>query len=261
MLQIDERPVLACRVGQYARAPPIPELCAHFQCIWTNSVHAQHARRVAVVPDGCVDLLWRDNRFAVVGPDVSAANPVLSPGSTVLGIRFRPGAAAKWLRVSLTEIVGHEVSMAEIWGREANWFGEVIGEAPSVCEQALAFQQLLAGKAAAFDRPPREASAIFEFLRTNSESGCSSIASLCDRLNTSKRTLRRRNREFFGYGPKTLDRILRFQRFQALAVADAADGLAVLASRAGYADQAHLAREMQALCGMTAGEFVRQLTG
>jgi AraC-like DNA-binding protein len=71
--------------------------------------------------------------------------------------------------------------------------------------------------------------------------------------------LRRQCNELFGYGPKTLDRILRLQRFQALARTEADEGLACLALRAGYADQAHLTREVQSLCGMTAGEFVHQL--
>ncbi len=97
MIPGDERLVLASRAGRYDEALPIPALRAHFQCSWTNSVFGPRAARIAVVPDGCVDLLWRNDRFVVVGPDISAANPVLSPGKTVVGLRFRPGAAARWL--------------------------------------------------------------------------------------------------------------------------------------------------------------------
>ncbi|WP_170301869.1 hypothetical protein [Cupriavidus basilensis] len=42
--------------------------------------------------------------------------------------------------------------------------------------------------------------------------------------------------------------------------ADRSDfGLAALAADAGYADQAHLSREIQSLCGMTASALLRQL--
>jgi transcriptional regulator GlxA family with amidase domain len=53
-----------------------------------------------------------------------------------------------------------------------------------------------------------------------------------------------------GYGPKTLDRILRFQRFRVLAsLSD--HTLRELAAMTGYADQAHLNRECLRLAGET----------
>jgi transcriptional regulator GlxA family with amidase domain len=63
------------------------------------------------------------------------------------------------------------------------------------------------------------------------------------------RQLRRRFADAVGYGPKTLDRILRFQRFLVLARATTAN-LARLAIEAGYADQAHLTRECTRLSGL-----------
>jgi AraC-like DNA-binding protein len=51
-----------------------------------------------------------------------------------------------------------------------------------------------------------------------------------------------------GYGPKTLNRILRFQRLLALA-ARSDDSLADLALGAGYADQAHMTAECTRLAG------------
>jgi AraC-like DNA-binding protein len=68
-------------------------------------------------------------------------------------------------------------------------------------------------------------------------------------LGVSERQLRRRFADAVGYGPKTLARILRFQRFLTLA----GDGgeLARLALQAGYADQAHLTRETRRLAGRT----------
>ncbi|WP_230534211.1 helix-turn-helix transcriptional regulator [Microvirga roseola] len=53
---------------------------------------------------------------------------------------------------------------------------------------------------------------------------------------------------------------MRFQSFLVLARTDADEGPALLAIRLGYVDQTHLTREVQSLCGMTAGEFVRPIT-
>jgi AraC-like DNA-binding protein len=77
------------------------------------------------------------------------------------------------------------------------------------------------------------------------------------------RQLRRRCHAVVGYGPKTLQRVLRFRRFVARLDAGPPNGqdihdLAALAALAGYADQAHLTRECRALAGLTPGALARQ---
>src|SRR5205085_1135534 len=72
------------------------------------------------------------------------------------------------------------------------------------------------------------------------------VRGLIDEFGWSERTLRRRCHEAFGYGPKTLERILRFQRFLR-SLSNGRAPLSVLAIEAGYADQAHLAREVRRL--------------
>ena len=76
------------------------------------------------------------------------------------------------------------------------------------------------------------------------------VRGLTDEFGWSERTLRRRCRQAFGYGPKTLERILRFQRFLRF-LSNGRAPLAVLALEAGYADQAHLAREARRLSGQS----------
>lgn len=75
------------------------------------------------------------------------------------------------------------------------------------------------------------------------------VADISRRIGVSDRELLRRCRAAVGYGPKTLDRILRFQRAWSLAATRTT--LAELALDCGYADQAHLARECQRLAGLT----------
>jgi AraC-like DNA-binding protein len=74
------------------------------------------------------------------------------------------------------------------------------------------------------------------------------IAELCGELAISERQLRRRFRNAVGYSPRTLARILRLQRF--LSLAGNGDGLAGMATEAGYADQPHLTRDCVELAGL-----------
>jgi AraC-like DNA-binding protein len=86
------------------------------------------------------------------------------------------------------------------------------------------------------------------------------VKALAGRIGVSERTLRRRSMDAFGYGFKTLARILRFQRFFRLAEESAHPRLVELAAQASYADQAHLTREVQRLRGATPSELVAQFS-
>jgi len=97
--------------------------------------------------------------------------------------------------------------------------------------------------------------AVFELLSTGAPRGTSLIAWLSRELAMSERTLRRHCEDAFGYGPKTLDRILRFQRFLKLVRSTRNASAASLALEAGYADQAHLVRESRRLAATTPREI------
>jgi AraC-like DNA-binding protein len=83
-------------------------------------------------------------------------------------------------------------------------------------------------------------------------------------LGLSERHLRRLVLAHTGLEPRTFRRVARFQRF--LRLADRAGGPpdgspAALAARAGYADQAHLSREVRALSGLTPAALLAERRG
>jgi AraC-like DNA-binding protein len=83
---------------------------------------------------------------------------------------------------------------------------------------------------------------------------------LMSALGLSERTLRRHCEHAFGFGPKTLDRVLGMQHFLELVRTHPGLGLANLAGIAGYADQAHLSREARRLTGLTPTTILEQLS-
>jgi AraC-like DNA-binding protein len=74
------------------------------------------------------------------------------------------------------------------------------------------------------------------------------VGTIADSLGLSARQLQRRCRASFGYGPKMLARVLRLQR--AVELARRGRPFAEVSVTAGYADQAHLSREVKALVGV-----------
>jgi AraC-like DNA-binding protein len=76
------------------------------------------------------------------------------------------------------------------------------------------------------------------------------IAQLSECIGCSSRQLQRRFTSAVGYGPKTFQSVLRFQRLLSLAArATASRSLAQFSVDAGYADQAHMTREVQRFSG------------
>jgi transcriptional regulator GlxA family with amidase domain len=83
------------------------------------------------------------------------------------------------------------------------------------------------------------------------------VADLADGLGLSGRTLQRRFAAAVGYPPKTFQRVARLQRLLAIARRSSAP-LCDLAMATGFADQAHMTREVVALTGRTPGHLLRR---
>jgi AraC-like DNA-binding protein len=85
--------------------------------------------------------------------------------------------------------------------------------------------------------------------RLLSTSGCIDVARLAAEVGWSRRHLSERFSAEFGLGPKAMARVLRFERARWMFVRGERRSLADIAAECGYADQAHMTREWQALAG------------
>jgi AraC-like DNA-binding protein len=88
--------------------------------------------------------------------------------------------------------------------------------------------------------------------RSNGSTGIGGLAA--DR-GVSRKRLVQLYRAALGLPPKTIARVLRFNRALELLDADGAVSWAALAQDAGYYDQAHLARDFRNLAGCTPGAY------
>ncbi|HSY84955.1 MAG TPA: helix-turn-helix domain-containing protein [Verrucomicrobiae bacterium] len=253
--------MLAQATGIYRERPAAGPLSDHFDCAWVHRLPASQTRTILVVPDGSIDLQWLGGALRIAGPDREPQTEALAPGAIVVGFRFRPGHAAAWLGLAATEMLNRRIPLDEIWGREASRLAEEVSAARGVADLVQRLERGLARRAAG--RAPSRGSfqAAYQLLAEGAPPGKALIPWLAEELALSERTLRRRFGEAFGYGPKSLERILRFQRFLALLRGAGPRSLAELAAAAGYADQAHLTRESRRLAGGTPGELAVLLAG
>jgi AraC-like DNA-binding protein len=233
--------------GMYTERAPAAELAGHLRCSWTR----QTSGSGSVLPDGCLDLMWISGELVVAGPDTVAYRSELAAGAEIAAVRFRPGAAPAVLGLPASALRDQRVPLTELWPDVPALAGRV-GDATdrlAVLEDAVRRRLL--------DAPPVDPVAFTVGRRLGRRAaGPGVVAELARRSGLSERQLHRRCLTAFGYGPKTLDRILRLQRFLTLGRARPAVGLARLAADAGYADQAHLGHDCRALAGATPSELI-----
>ncbi|GAA3793818.1 helix-turn-helix domain-containing protein [Streptomyces phyllanthi] len=212
--------------------------------VWTNTPSGPGTTRV--LPDGCMDLLWNEGRLLVAGPDTQAYVPGGAPAHWA-GIRFYPGTAPTYLGVPAHELRDRRVDLADLW--PAARVRRLTARVNAADDPALGLERVALERAADSDPPDPLLRGIVAALDAGRP-----VAATADALGLGARRLHRRSLTAFGYGPKTLARVLRLQR--ALALARDAVALAEVAARAGYADQAHLARDVRALAGLPLGRLL-----
>jgi AraC-like DNA-binding protein len=208
----------------YRELPQRDELIA---CLWAHD----NAGPRRILPDACVDIVHVDGRLIVAGPATRAH--LTTTRAAAFGVRFRVGAAGAALGLPAAELRDASVPLEDVWGAAARRI-----EATNAHELAEAVRRRARPDPlvrAAATGTPRQA------------------------LGIGDRQLRRRFLDAVGYGPKTLQRILRFQRF--LGLAQDGEDLARLALDAGYADQAHLTRECTRLAGLPPAQLLAEGAG
>jgi AraC-like DNA-binding protein len=211
--------------------------------VWRQVVPAGGAPG-RVLPDGCLDLLWVDGRLVVAGPDTVGYQPPGAPGTVFAGVRFAPGAGAAVIGVPAHEVRDRRVPLDAVW--PAGLVRCLTDRVGSAGHRAAELDRIAAERWRGAGPPDRAVAAVVDRLRAGA-----TVAATAHAVGLTERSLHRRCLAAFGYGPKPLARILRMRR--ALALARGGTPFAAVAAAAGYADQAHLAREVRSLAGVPLG--------
>ncbi|WP_037175869.1 helix-turn-helix domain-containing protein [Rhodococcus sp. UNC363MFTsu5.1] len=197
--------------------------------------HPQQDEGTLVLPDGCMDLIWHCGGLLVAGPD-TRAHRTTAAGARAIGLRFAPGVGPHVFGVRADELRDIRVPLEQLW--------------PDAMVRRLFHaaeaDPLRAISTVARDRLDGVGRPVETAIAARLARGVP-VAQVAADVGWSERRLHRKSLSAFGYGPKTLARVLRFDR--ALGLARAGVPLARVAAEAGFSDHAHLAREVRALAG------------
>src|SRR5258708_7123061 len=189
----------------YAEWAPPAALREMVACLWAAVVPEDADRKPLILPDACSDIIWQQGAGALVaGPDTGPVTTITPAGTVMVGVRFRPPAGGPALGVPLSELRDRRVDLAELLPAAARALPATL-EPGIAAERALAVAGLLAADGA-LDPAVSQAAALLGHPAAR-------VEPVADEVGLSMRPLRRRFHVAIGYGPKTLQRLHRLQRF------------------------------------------------
>jgi len=258
---------------EYRELRPSAPLDRHVRCYWTLRAPADaSAPAQRVLPDGCVEVVInlgapferhdsdgraeRQPRNLLVGPTTRHMSIAATGDIRLVGIRFEPGGALPFLATTPEELRDAAPSLDDVAlpldrSLVEQLEATVFGSEGAIIDRALS-GRLARARRVGDDRVLACVSAALaarESMR---------VDSLVDLTGLGARQLERRFRETVGFGPKTLCRLVRFQRVVRAVGAGPDAPWARLAAGTGYADQSHMAREFREFAGTTLSNYVEE---
>ena len=217
-----------------------------------------------VLPDGAVRLMFDFADSPSNGPSVRVAGASTSP--TVLrlsgrldglSVALHPGATAAVLGLPAGEIESQALPLQALWGTEVSTLAAQMAEATSDAARAAllmaALQRRLATGASLHQQRAHHAARLVAGTQ-----GRLSLRQAAAAVNVGERRLQQLFFEHVGLSFRAWARLSRLHACLRLIRQQAAPAWAEVAVDAGFYDQAHLANEFRALCGLSPTLFLQR---
>jgi AraC-like DNA-binding protein len=237
----------------YREFAPPPGLAGIAECLWFLTPEETDGAVAIerIFPDGATDIVVSRGQVDAHGPARSFR--VMMVKAPLAGVRIRRGAAMSVLRMSPTELAAGPVPVRALWGRQWQALEDSVSDGGTPASQLALLSRFLAERVAPgmqLDQVVRTAADHLQAFPN------ASLRHLTHRVGLSERQLRRRFRAHIGMGIKQYARIVRFGHFLDAArdhkrrMGVTLDGVDMALDH-GFADQAHLIREVRAFSGLT----------
>ena len=168
-----------------------------------------------------------------------------------------PLTAHRLFGLPMHELTGRVVELEEVWGRPGARLPEMLHAAPGWEARFDVLDRFIAGRLSEAPPPPIELSWAWGRLRRSG--GSAPIGALATELAWSPRRLVREFRAGLGMAPKSLARLLRFERVTRRIHTEEAANLGHVALECGYYDQPHLNRDFRQFAGTSPSEYMARL--
>ena len=189
-----------------------------------------------------------NDRFASFAAGLFAGPVMIESFGTAccIQVNFTPLGARRFFRLPMSELTDSMVVLDDVLGAEGMALREQLGNAPDWASRFDLAEAFVTARLERAAETPLEIAWAYD--RIIASGGRARISAIAEKLGWSRKHLAGSFSNAIGIGPKTLSRIVRFNRALGLSRQQTADW-ADIAADCGYADQAHLVRDFRQLAG------------
>jgi AraC-like DNA-binding protein len=181
-----------------------------------------------------------------------------SPNKSGIQLALRPAAARALLGLPPGELASMVVELDDVLGSPAHVVSERLREAKTWVERFDLVEGLLLEHWADEPAPETRAELGWAWRRLLETAGAVGVEDLASEVGWSRRHLTDRFTMEYGLGPKVAARVMRFEQAVGRLRRDPKLRLADLSADLGYADQAHLTREWNAIAGCSPRQWMTE---
>lgn len=243
-------------------AAPDPSLAALVERYWSLRWTSPPSGPGSLVPQFCVNISWElgsgrpgtEGRLVVTGVSSGRFDAPLTLRGTVVGIKLLPGAFTAITGIPASALLDRTVPASEVLDPEL--VTALTAAATAEPEHQVAALDAALAPLAALPLPAG-CLLVRRALEVAGAEGIGQVEALAARLGVGARALQRAFGTSIGLSPK---QVLVRQRLQgAIAALEAgpSEDLAQIATRLGFADQAHLTREVTRTIGVPPQRYRR----
>ncbi|MEO1064203.1 MAG: helix-turn-helix domain-containing protein [Actinomycetota bacterium] len=240
-----------------SRPPRDRRLAAHVERLWWSEVD-DVAEAETILPTGRAQLIVdlrgeRADATVLQGPRSTPSEIDPAVQRRAVGVALRSGGTAAFVEVPACEVADRFVALDDVWSTTAQLREDLVGsDGPEEAFDRLERELVERLAPPADDLLPAAAAAL---------AGGRPVREVADAIGLDRRRFATRFAARYGFGPKRYARLRRFERALRVLRSDGPDPLAVVAADLGYADQAHLSREVREFAGVTPAELRRVPAG
>lgn len=174
----------------------------------------------------------------------------------IMGVKFKPGGAAVFLNLPMSELQDQIVPLDTLWGRFAAELRECLYHVPTVQARFALLEQMLLARL--YSVPMAWNAVQYAVDAINRQCGMLSIQALSDDMGISGKHLTAQFNRLIGLPPKTFARLVRFQHVLTSIDPMQAMDWSALAQAWAFYDQAHFIKELKTFTGLSPNAYLSQ---